>query len=927
MMAGLFVLPSLLNVIAPAPSAYAASGNPEDQLERWLYYRGMRACLQSPDFDKFGYGTDNRDISVSDLEQQGLQEHNNKEGFGYLGKDMDNDDSNDGTVSCSDGSIWVRGANLFGFGNVKNLVCAMNKAASELGDGGRIKPKPDVAPCVDNATEFHLDGGGGSIWQRMLTKALEDPISSSYGGDGDRPSFDFNKNEGKGYTYKSMLYLLGKNSLETFCGGSLASAQSDDQYKNSNRGVSVYLVNSDGTIKESGVGEAGFSHTYVITKKDNESDNVNDVYYKNGGNDNEADDRSCADMARWTREGAREYAQWLQKYGDEQDEQDGTNGNTDPSGDGEVSCAIDGIGWIICPVMRFMGDLNDKAFGYLDDLLTISPDVFSSDATRNAWGAFRDLANVAFVIAFLVIIYSQMTGAGINNYGIKKLIPKLIIAAILVNISYFVCQLAVDLSNIVGASIYNLLGSGIDIGADPEATSGGSTWNSIVVGVLAAGATILLVLVVILAPTVLLALAVVLLILVARQALVILLIVVSPLAFVAYLLPNTEDWFKKWWKAFVTILMVFPVVGLVFGASTLASDILLEASKNADPNGDDSQLLAIVALAVLGIPLFAVPALIKGSLAAAGSIGAKIGGLQDKATKSGGRKLKGRYDESALGQFNKYRQGEKTKKRALTRSGQYDGKNPLRRKLSKGFGAANASRFTGKFGDRLTAAGTSLAEKEHDEEVGRQKTALTSANMTNDQLNDIVRDKTGTTEHQAAAASLIASRSDRGAQQELFKTLHARGGDSNDGAARTVQKQVAHDMKDKPFGLGDKSLGDLQTGGYGAQRQDGSTAPSFDEEFQTRLGTKLNAESLSKLKPEETGKMLEMAEKGQLTAPQLANVKKAISDARENNLYRNNIKAEDHAKHDRILNGVHDVGEAHEQAIVQDQLYDMEHRE
>ena len=62
-------------------------------------------------------------------------------------------------------------------------------------------------------------------------------------------------------------------------------------------------------------------------------------------------------------------------------------------------------------------------------------------------------ANIIFAIALAVVILSQITGFGVSNYGIKKMLPTLIMVAVLVNLSFFLCQLAVDVSNITGYGI------------------------------------------------------------------------------------------------------------------------------------------------------------------------------------------------------------------------------------------------------------------------------------------------------------------------------------------------------------------------------------------------------------------------------------------------------------------------------------------
>lgn len=79
--------------------------------------------------------------------------------------------------------------------------------------------------------------------------------------------------------------------------------------------------------------------------------------------------------------------------------------------DGTSSCAIQGIGWIVCPVMNFLGKLNDLAFNFLSSsFLETESRLIDDDRTKTAWENFRNIANVLFVIAFLAIIYGQMTG-------------------------------------------------------------------------------------------------------------------------------------------------------------------------------------------------------------------------------------------------------------------------------------------------------------------------------------------------------------------------------------------------------------------------------------------------------------------------------------------------------------------------------------
>lgn len=301
-----------------------------------------------------------------------------------------------------------------------------------------------------------------------------------------------------------------------------------------------------------------------------------------------------------------------------------------------TSCAIDGgLGWLICPVTNFLANGMDWIFNIIKSFMIVRPVSSDQDSSLyRAWSYMRSIANIAFVIAFLLIIYSQITNQGISNYGIKKLLPRLIIAAILVNISYFICALAVDLSNILGASLQDVF---ISIRNSVVGTGGNSwdlmNWNSITGFVLSGGtiataSTIALTStlatygvvgsIALLFPTLvigMMAILVALVVMAARQALITILIVLAPLAFVAYLLPNTEKWFEKWKSTFTTMLILFPAFSVIFGGSQLASSLIIQ-------NADSINTL-ILGMIIQVVPLFLTPFLIQMS----GSIVGKVAGF------------------------------------------------------------------------------------------------------------------------------------------------------------------------------------------------------------------------------------------------------------------------------------------------------------
>ena len=333
------------------------------------------------------------------------------------------------------------------------------------------------------------------------------------------------------------------------------------------------------------------------------------------------------------------------------------------------SCGVDGVGWLICPLMNFAGNISDSAYSAISQFLSIDPKIFKNDSTsgglKQAWNFFRDIANAVFAVIFLWVIFSQISNVGVSNYGIKKILPRLIIGALLVNLSFYLCQLAVDLSNILGFSLKGVL-EGAASGIDTQSAANGS-FSTIVVGALALTGAALFLFLAVSMPTImalLLALLVVLVILIVRQAAIILLIAVSPLAFAAWLLPNTENLFKKWISMFKGLLVVFPVVSLLYGAGKLAGAVLA-ASATDDPN-NPKETMQFAALAVSILPLGATPFVLKSSLNSLGSFAGKLGGLSNMANKRLGGAVMGK---SRIGDIKKGWQRSSAKRQANRRTG------------------------------------------------------------------------------------------------------------------------------------------------------------------------------------------------------------------------------------------------------------------
>lgn len=337
--------------------------------------------------------------------------------------------------------------------------------------------------------------------------------------------------------------------------------------------------------------------------------------------------------------------------------------------EGKTTCSIEKIGWILCPTFTFISKITDQLFSILRNWFEIRPleqQVNGQDTPPyQVWSRMLALANVMFVATFMIMVYSMITGGGLSAYNIRKLLPRMIVTAVLVNASFYISAIAVDLSNIAGDSIYRLFVSmssteGISDSIIDSGNSDFGTWESLTTSVVLAGGALAGTVAIVanlaaLAPVMLFALFAMLItwvVLLLRQAVIIILVVISPIAFAMFLLPNTKKWFDRWQKLFVELLVLYPMIALVFGGSYFASVIIRETGAQ---QGDT--LLTIFALGIQVIPLFITPLMIK------------FGGhLLNRFTGFINDKGKGGFDR-AMGRANELKDDQKLKQQTRAANG------------------------------------------------------------------------------------------------------------------------------------------------------------------------------------------------------------------------------------------------------------------
>lgn len=293
------------------------------------------------------------------------------------------------------------------------------------------------------------------------------------------------------------------------------------------------------------------------------------------------------------------------------------------------------LGWSICPAINVAISFADGAWSIFEFFLINNP-LDGSGTYYDSWTKVRDIANAILVVIFLGIVISQVSNIGISNYGIKKMLPRLVIVAVAINISYYLMQVIIDIANITGKSIDSIF-SGFESYSGLKAANGWSVlFDSILlsatvagsVGVtLAAGAVlgwpaIILFLGAMIIPAIIGIIAG-LLALQVRSMLIPILAIFSPVALVAWVLPNTQKLFDKWKSMFTGLVFLYPLASIYYGGLKFAASITLTS-------GESISIQRLMALAALFIGTFMVAVIAIKSNSIMGKIVGGIGGFANK---------------------------------------------------------------------------------------------------------------------------------------------------------------------------------------------------------------------------------------------------------------------------------------------------------
>ena len=253
---------------------------------------------------------------------------------------------------------------------------------------------------------------------------------------------------------------------------------------------------------------------------------------------------------------------------------------------------VEGLGKMFAGIMNM--EVNMILWAFNPDTyggFVNNPAVQGTEDSPGVWNFLRNFVNILLVLALVVIAIASILG--IKKYSWQQILWKLIIVALLVNFSLVIAGMVLDTSNFLTYYFLNLakgenenLATAMISSLDTETisdkdkydlpgVSGATQEETASWGFRFGQAFLVMFVLIFIGLFAVIALLAVFLAMIVRSFILIVLLCLSPIAFAAWIFPDTEKFWKMWWQQFIkwctySIIFAFMLYIGVFAVNNLA---------------------------------------------------------------------------------------------------------------------------------------------------------------------------------------------------------------------------------------------------------------------------------------------------------------------------------------------------------------------
>ena len=370
----LFIVPLLLfstviSVFNTSPARAAATSREVKRIRGWLAFKAAHSCFHGWDWigednvakNKLGDKGDSRTVNV------GAYFHN----------------SRPGEIKCGEMVSESIRLQYWGYSSLADLL---TDAGYTHKRGSYYAPE---VPKSGGGTETRT---GSAIWDALRKKGFTDAPEN--------------------YLTPAEMYYLYHDSFTTGCqitGEKEISTVSEEikQKALNNKDLyahySVLSPERNSTINT--VSKATLTKSYGAEGVNYLFDKAASTPYDNTFScGNSTMNKMEQKISEWAEKAVQRTAELAEegKSSEEDENPAGTDPSSDPSSeDQEDACGIDKVGWMACPVTSLLATVMDNLYSFLaSNFLQTETAQVNNEEVEKVWRSFRDIANVAFVIAF-----------------------------------------------------------------------------------------------------------------------------------------------------------------------------------------------------------------------------------------------------------------------------------------------------------------------------------------------------------------------------------------------------------------------------------------------------------------------------------------------------------------------------------------------
>ncbi len=299
------------------------------------------------------------------------------------------------------------------------------------------------------------------------------------------------------------------------------------------------------------------------------------------------------------------------------------------------------------------------AAGLVDFAVRFGNDVLNLPAVQSGWGIVLNITNLGFVLAIIIIAFATILR--FENYAMKKTLWKLIVAALLVNFSLVIAGSIMSISNIAsnvfydaalgngGKNLSNALANAMNPQRYGEIKSMASLAAKYFSDLFSLSGNInyviSLIFIIIFTFLTILAFVSLFVMLFMRAIILAFLLIVSPIIWLLWIFPSTQEHWKKWWSEFIRWNFFAPAVYFFIYLAVLTAagiqDKTLKSITDATQSGSAAMVFNtggfMSNIFTHAANLFVVLGLLYGGIYVANKFGIAGGGIGVKwAEKIGG---------------------------------------------------------------------------------------------------------------------------------------------------------------------------------------------------------------------------------------------------------------------------------------------------